>query len=55
MLMFIQSVNLTVPNRIKKDLIFTIKHYKTLLAPIEKDQKIADLIVKNKRGNYKKI
>ena len=43
-----EGINLTVPNRIKKDLIFTIKHYKPLLAPIEKDQKIADLIVKNK-------
>ena len=45
-----ESVNLTVPNRIKKDLVFTIKHYKPLLAPIEKDQKVADLIVKNKNA-----
>ena len=45
-----ESVNLTVPNRIKKDLAFTIKHYKPLLAPIEKDQKVADLIVKNKNA-----
>ena len=45
-----ESVNLTVPNRIKKDLVFTIKHYKPLLAPIEKDQKVADLIVKNKNS-----
>ena len=43
-----ESVNLTVPNRIKKDLVYTIKHYNPLLAPIEKDQKVADLIVKNK-------
>ena len=33
-----------------KDLVFTIKHYKPLLAPIEKDQKVADLIVKNKNS-----
>ena len=45
-----ESVNLTVPTRIKKDLVFTIKHYKPLLAPIEKDQKVADLIVKNKNS-----
>ena len=45
-----ENVNLTVPNRIKKDLVFTIKHYKPLLAPIEKDQKVADLIVKNKNA-----
>ena len=45
-----ESVNLTVPNRIKKDLVFSIKHYKPLLAPIEKDQKVADLIVKNKNS-----
>lgn len=45
-----ESVNLTVPNRIKKELVFTIKHYKPLLAPIEKDQKVADLIVKNKNA-----
>ena len=45
-----ENVNLTVPNRIKKDLKFTIKHYKPLLAPIEKDQKVADLIVKNKNN-----
>ena len=45
-----ESVNLTVPTRIKKDLVFTIKHYKPLLAPIEKDQKVADLIVKNKNA-----
>ena len=45
-----ETVNLTVPNRIKKDLVFTIKHYKPLLAPIEKDQKVADLIVKNKNA-----
>ena len=45
-----ESVNLTVPNRIKKDFIFTIKHYIPLLAPIEKDQKVADLIVKNKNA-----
>ena len=45
-----EDVNLTVPNRIKKDLKFTIKHYKPLLAPIEKDQKVADLIVKNKNN-----
>ena len=45
-----KSVNLTVPNRIKKELVFTIKHYKPLLAPIEKDQKVADLIVKNKNA-----
>ena len=45
-----ESVNLTVPNRIKKDLVFSIKHYKPLLAPIEKDQKVADLIVKNKNA-----
>ena len=45
-----ESVNFTVPNRIKKDLVFTIKHYKPLLAPIEKDQKVADLIVKNKNA-----
>ena len=45
-----EGVNLTVPNRIKKDLVFTIKHYKPLLAPIEKDQKVADLIVKNKNS-----
>ena len=45
-----ESINLTVPNRIKKDLVFTIKHYKPLLAPIEKDQKVADLIVKNKNA-----
>ncbi len=43
-----ESINLTVPNKIKKDLVFTIKHYNPLLAPIEKDQKVADLIVKNK-------
>ena len=45
-----ESVNLTVPNRIKNDLVFTIKHYKPLLAPIKKDQKVADLIVKNKNA-----
>ena len=45
-----ESINLTVPTRIKKDLVFTIKHYKPLLAPIEKDQKVADLIVKNKNA-----
>jgi len=45
-----ESVNLTVPNRMKKELVFTIKHYKPLLAPIEKDQKVADLIVKNKNA-----
>ena len=45
-----ESVNLTVPTRIKKDLVFTIKHYKPLLAPIEKNQKVADLIVKNKNA-----
>ncbi len=45
-----ENVNLTVPKRIKKDLVFTIKHYKPLLAPIEKDQKVADLIVKNKNS-----
>ena len=45
-----QSVNLTVPSRIKKDLVFTIKHYKPLLAPIEKDQKVADLLVKNENA-----
>jgi len=45
-----ESVNITVPNRIKKELVFTIKHYKPLLAPIEKDQKVADLIVKNKNA-----
>ncbi len=45
-----ESVNITVPNRIKNDLVFTIKHYKPLLAPIEKDQKVADLFVKNKNA-----
>ena len=45
-----ESINLTVPNKIKKDLVFTIKHYNPLLAPIEKDQKVADLIVKNKNA-----
>ena len=45
-----ESVNLTVPSRIKNDLVFTIKHYKPLLAPLEKDQKVADLIVKNKNA-----
>ena len=45
-----ESVNITVPNKIKKELVFTIKHYKPLLAPIEKDQKVADLIVKNKNA-----
>ncbi len=38
-----ESVNLTVPNKIKKELVFTIKHYKPLLAPIEKDQKVGDV------------
>ena len=47
-----ESVNITVPNRIKNDLVFTIKHYKPLLAPIEKDQKVADLIVKNKETRF---
>ena len=45
-----EDVNITVPNKIKKDLVFTIKHYKPILAPIEKDQKVADLIVKNKNA-----
>ena len=45
-----EGINLTVPSKIKNDLVFTIKHYNPLLAPIEKDQKVADLIVKNKNA-----
>ncbi len=42
------KISITVPNRIKKDLIYSIKHYNPLTAPISKDQEVAELIIKKK-------
>ncbi len=48
------KISITVPNKIKRDLIYTIKHYKPLIAPIEKDQEVAELIVKKKNNEILK-
>ncbi len=45
-----EKVSVTVPNKIKRELTYSIKHYKPLLAPIEKDQQVAELIVKKKNN-----
>ncbi len=45
-----EKINVTVPNKIRKDLIYSIKHYKPLLAPIKKDQQVAELIIKKKNN-----
>ncbi len=45
-----EKVSVTVPNKIKQELTYSIKHYKPLLAPIEKDQQVAELIIKKKNN-----
>ena len=45
-----EKISVTVPNKIRKDLIYSIKHYDPLIAPIKKDEKVAELIIK-KRNN----
>ncbi len=45
-----EKINVTVPNKIKKNLMYSIKHYKPLVAPLEKDQKVAELIIKKKNN-----
>ncbi len=50
-----EKINVTVPNKIKKDLVYTIKHYQPLLAPIQKDQKVAELIIKKNNESIKKF
>ncbi len=43
-----EKVSVTIPNRLRKDMIYSIKHYSPLIAPIKKDQKVAELLIKKK-------
>ncbi len=42
------KVSITIPKKIRKDLIYTIKNYNPIVAPVKKDQKLAELFIKNK-------
>jgi D-alanyl-D-alanine carboxypeptidase (penicillin-binding protein 5/6) len=43
-----ENINVTIPKKIRKNIIYSIKYYNPLLAPISKGQKIAELIIKKK-------
>ena len=43
-----------MPKRIRKDIVYSIKHYSPLIAPIDKDQKVAELIIKKKNNEILK-
>ena len=43
-----EKVSITIPMKLKSNLIYTIKNYDPLVAPIKKDQKVAELFIKNK-------
>jgi len=43
-----ENINVTIPKKIRKNIIYSIKYYNPLLAPILKGQKIAELIIKKK-------
>ena len=45
-----QKINITVPKRIKNDLKFFVKYQSPAIAPISKDSKIAEFLVKKKNG-----
>ncbi len=49
-----ENINITVPNKVKKDLLYSIKHYNPILAPIGKDQEVAELIIKKKNNEILK-
>ncbi len=41
-----EKISITIPSKIKKELTYSIKHYQPILAPINKDQRVAELIIK---------
>ena len=49
------KISLTIPNRLKRDLSYSIKSYSPLIAPIKKDQKVAELIIKKNNDILKKF
>lgn len=49
-----EKVSITVPKKLKKDIYYSVKYYSPVLAPIDKDKKIADLFIKNKNGEILK-
>jgi D-alanyl-D-alanine carboxypeptidase (penicillin-binding protein 5/6) len=49
-----ERISITIPKRIKKNIIYTIKNYEPLLAPIKKDQKVAELIIKKQNNEILK-
>ena len=49
-----KKISVTVPKRIRKDIVYSIKHYSPLIAPIDKDQKVAELIIKKKNNEILK-
>ena len=46
-----EKVSITIPKKLKSNLIYTIKNYDPLVAPIKKDQKVADCLLKIKIQN----
>ncbi len=49
-----EKVSITIPKKLKSNLIYTIKNYDPLVAPIKKDQKVAELFIKNKNNKILK-
>ena len=45
------NVNITVPKTISKDIKFFLKYKSPLSAPIKKDDEIATILIKNKKGD----
>ena len=48
------QISITVPKRLKKNLSYHIKHYTPIIAPVKKDQKVAELIIKKKNNEILK-
>ena len=49
-----EKINITVPKRLKKNLKFSIKYKTPIIAPIKKDQKIAEFLIKKNNEILKK-
>ena len=49
-----EDISITVPKNLKKSLNYSVKYYSPVLAPINKNQKIADLFIKTKKGKILK-
>ena len=49
-----EKINITVPKRLKKNLKYSIKYKTPIIAPIKKDQKVAEFIIKKKNNEILK-